>query len=134
MPRYSRRVGPAANFELTASFQPIPQLVVSRFFDDGELLIICKSRFLNGTVAVARVIVEITVDGSAIGHSRVVDDVPAADFGTFNPTAFWPISRGEHAIGLQASGVAAVGDLILAGGTVLAVIQLPLWERELDLG
>src|SRR3972149_5662392 len=107
MARYSRRRGPTAQFELTAAFQTIPQLTITREWDDGEVLILFRHRY-NNTIAAQTVFQrQPLLDGAAAVGAIMRTNVPANSNLTTADFWFLPLTAGPHTIALQASGDAA---------------------------
>ena len=130
MARYNRASGPPADFELTAAFQDVTGLSITRSWDDGEVLISFTTSISNGTGLLVETDVRVLIDGQVQNLLFQSTTTPAGQFNTLTATAFLPLSEGSHTIKLQAGGNAAVGDVLLAGFTNLTVIQLPLWDSQ----
>lgn len=133
MARYSRRSGPAANFELTAVAQTIPGMTIERFYDDGELLVMATMRYFNGTAGVGIFLPRILIDGIVYPPVSSREDTPSGFNSTHTFAHIFPITRGRHLIELQGIGSAAAGDHVVFDSAVLTVIQLPLWDRDIDI-
>lgn len=133
MPRYSRRLGPAANFELLATPQAVPGLSITRQWDEGELLILARVLILNGTAGTIGISFAILIDGVQIPQDVAQGQITAGNPSAFSDHALIPISGGIHTIHLVCTGSAVAGDVVLANGAILTVIQLPQWDQPDDI-
>ncbi len=133
MARYSRRTGPTIDLALTGGYADIPGLPFTRYFDQGELLILFAARYRNTTGAAATLDIRIQVDNLNPDHGRSVITVPTGQ--TIQPTNFLlhPITEGPHRISVIALANATAGNTIIANTCSLTVIQLPLWDADTDI-
>lgn len=131
--RYSRRRGPAAIFELTAPFTLITGLTISRYWDEGELLISFHARTLNVCGFLSTFQLCPYLDGVAILAAPPAKDIPNGSDGSLSATILQPITQGPHTIQLFASGNAAPGDIIPIQYAELVVVQLGVWDSDRDI-
>lgn len=137
MARYSSKRGPSSDFSLTDVFQTIPGCEITRYFDEGELLILFQS------------CVQITGAGPlTVWQKPFIDSLSEVPIGeglnTIRGTSgqkfmigghvLYPVSSGYKTISLRARVFeVATGALIRAGTGRLTVIQLPLWDGIDDI-
>ena len=134
MARYSQRLGPAAPFELTASMQTITGLSITRFFDNGELLISYYAQLFNSTVIDPDGFYQVTLDGAVIPASQLNRVMWGnSTFTDVCKTFLHSISAGVHTLAFQAQGTAAAGETIAANNALLTIVQLPLWDQDDDI-
>lgn len=133
MARISRRRGPTANFELTATPTTLPGFTISRYFDDGELLIAFTITIDNTAASPITPNVNINLDGTSIIPGNFLDTLQAASRRTVSRILLEPITAGVHTIELQVSNGATAGELVLANTAELLVIQLPQWDSATDI-
>lgn len=133
MARYSRRLGPAANYELIGTATPIPGMSITRDWDDGELLLIARETILNGTGAQIGASFAFRVDGVQVPADVAQGTIPAGVPGTITDAQLITITKGTHTIDMISAGSAAAGDVVLQNGVSFIVIQLPLWDQDADI-
>jgi len=133
MARYSARTGPTANFELTAPFVTIPGFTITRSWDHGELFIAFGMTILNGTAAGFSHGARVLLDDQVVGPDNWVQRSSAGFQIVISGSLMTTIAAGAHLIELQADGAAAAGDVVQAGRCTLTVIQLPLWDTDVDI-
>jgi len=133
MARYTRIRGPAANFTLPNVSTLIPGLDFTRFWDDGELLIIISCRVNNAGGGTTTTDLEPFIDvttppGNPLRHTSVIGEL-------FTLTGAYLVSftEGIHRIRLQALSSTNNGAIVQAGGCSLICIQLPLWDQDVNL-
>lgn len=133
MARYSSRRGPQTDLEIGVGPDPLDRLIVSRFFDAGELLIIAMVEMQNSTGALITASVAIFVDGveQNITARKITLDNGAR--GILHAQGLIKINAGEHTIDLRARGSANAGSQIQGDTGTLIVVQLPLWDADSDL-
>jgi len=133
MARYSRRSGPPANFELTATPTLITGLTLTRFFDEGELLISAQVEVGNATGVTITPFITVTVDGVTIPGIRGAPNIATGFRGAATLTTIVPIAAGMHTINVLGQGDAIAGDTAVANLAQLTVIQLPQWDQDTDI-
>lgn len=133
MARYSRRIGPAGDFELIASRVLVPGMFVQRHYGRGALLICGHVQIVNGSAVGIEAVLEILLDGVAVGPETMAHDLVAGADGMMAFSFLEPVSPGLHRIELFASGVADVGDVVWRRGSSLVVVELPKWDQDNDL-
>ncbi|KKN15102.1 hypothetical protein LCGC14_0989510 [marine sediment metagenome] len=133
MARYSRRRGPAVDFEMTDVFTLIPGMVIERSYGRGILLITGHVRLKNTTVAVAVANLKLQFDRVFISVQYLVQSVGVNENAVISFSFLQAIDPGVHTIELFALGVVAVGDRVLVGGSELIVIELPAWDQDDDI-
>jgi len=129
MARWNTIRGPAANFELTAALTTIPGFEVTRPFDTGPILIAYNCQIRNTSGASARVGTSIQFDGALIIPLDCDADVPNTAYIKLHGIFLQPPAPGEHTIRLQAYGMAAPSDYIIADRSSLTIIEIPLWDQ-----
>jgi len=132
MARYSRRRGPAADFELTAASLLIPGLTVTRNFGRGTLLYMFSGTVFNGTAGTVNFQAQVLVDETGSGVLNFLDGVAAGLFSLFSFSGIMPVDPGLHTVEVRMFGVAGVGDIVVQDRSVLSVIELPEWDRDDD--
>lgn len=133
MARYSRRRGPAADFELTAVAQAIPGFDILRSFGRGTLQFLFSGVFLNAGIGVVTIVGGFLVDGGSlfpVGYSQVF--APGIR-GVISFGSLQPIDPGSHLLQVFLIGDAAVGEVVLADRSEFYVVELPEWDRDTDL-
>ncbi len=133
MARYSRIRGPNPAFEVTAANPIVPGMIITRYWDDGEILIILSSEYQNVSGAASTCTYILVLDGVAIGPAFSTPSVPNGGELMTSAHRFAPVQAGNHEIRIQVSGAAAAGDVLTLDGTELTVIQLPLWDDSAQL-
>ena len=133
MARYSRRVGPVASFQPTGTRQDIPGMFVTRFFDDGELLVSWGVRIFNGDAFPAGGDVEAQLDGVDVKVDPSSWNALASDRIYVSDCILVPISKGIHRIALTVSNFGSVGDVVTGNGAQLTLVQLPQWDSSQDI-
>jgi len=133
MARWSQRIGPPTTFELTATPTIIPNLSITRRFDDGELLIFMSVHVDNALAATFERVFDLMIDG--VAHPNILASItlPVGFGGGCFNAAIIPIAAGQHTIAIRGTGNAAVGDSLPANFSSLTVIQLPQWDDTQDL-
>lgn len=127
---HQNRAWPSANLELTATEAIVPQSSFTVRTSGGPLLVAFRYIVQNGTAANAFIVTRFFLDGANIPGST--HQVTAGIGLQETPTGFALVEAdpGIHTLDVRAAGVAAVGDIILAGSGNLIVVELPLWLRE----
>lgn len=133
MARYSRRRGPPDNLGLSAAYAEISELTITRFFDDGELLVAWRVVHLNGAAVAGLFEDDLQVDGISVTTVAPGRTIPSAHFGTLSDTILVPVTAGPHTIKLRARSSAGAGTTVEANGSHLTVVQLPQWDAPGDL-
>lgn len=138
MARISQRLGPSVDyFFVQAGVQePIPGLTITRFFDEGELLVLYACTVNNENVAETEFRLKPRVDGQSLAGDSfmgMAERVPQGEAVTISGSFIKSIAAGVHTIALfcQASNVPNARVLDLR--TVLTVIQLPQWDQPTDV-
>ncbi len=133
MARYSRRTGPPVDFAPPGVNTPIPGCSVTRFFDDGELLIAWTVSNLNTSGVTRDMDVNILLDGvnpTTASQNNTCVPTGRHDFGG---AMIVPVTEGQHTIDLAATADTHPLFVIPAGNAVLSLIQLPLWDSDADI-
>lgn len=133
MARHSRRRGPTADFELGAAFSPIPGLSVTRTWDAGLIYAAAAAAYTNASPGPTNASLRLLIDDTPYPTITAQQFVNNGANATLHFAALISITPGNHTIALQATGAAAAGDTITAGGTEFLLLQLPPWDDELDL-
>jgi len=133
MARYSRREGPTAPFEITATLTAIPGISITRYYDEGELLILAQAAIDQEQATTTEYRVDVFVDGVSITSPAHLTQLGATAEETLTRIHLHPVTQGEHTIDLRIRGSGNVGDTVPAGGATLIVLQLPLWDSEADI-
>lgn len=131
--RYSRRRGPPADFELVGLAQLITGFRISRYWDEGELFIGISATVTNTAGGTCRFEFIPRLDSVPFGPITLYTDIPNNTSGRNSATFMQPITQGPHTIELYASGIAAVGDRIIAGSAEFLIIQLGVWDSIDDI-
>ncbi len=133
MARYSRRRGPLANFELTATFVTVTGFTIRRSFGRGVLDLSMTARCLNGTGATVIINTRFLLDGVVAGPGRTGISVPAAARGTVALRALVALTQGFHVVECQVIGGAAAGDVVEADSAEFVCVEIPVWDSDEDL-
>ncbi len=133
MARYSQIIGPAADFSVGGGFGTIPGFTITRFWDDGELLILAGAWYSRGAALGRTWELRAMVDALQQNHLWLAQFAENGQSSSISLSGIVPITQGLHTISLEASGDAAANDFIVAQGTHLTVIQLPLWDDTTGL-
>lgn len=133
MARYSRRRGPASDFELTDSLALIPGFVIDRQFGNGTLLISGQLLVLNSTAVAGSVELAVLIDGAQINPVNLRLNYRKDENAVLGFNFLQPVSPGFHSVELQAFGVLPGGDVVVAGGAEFVVVELPEWDTDGDL-
>lgn len=133
MARYSRRRGPPADFELTTAPQLIPGLTLTRFFDDGELLVSYGIQIRNASGGTRAIRPQLRLDGTNI-YLGIIDEVVQSGTRIYiTESIILPIVIGQHTIEVFCAGTDVVGDVASIDACHLTVIQLPHWDQSTDV-
>ena len=133
MARYSRRTGPALDFPIPMFPEPIPDLEITRLFDDGQLLC-AYSAVCQNTSGAARILeIGIALDGYPAGPGYVKHTVPTGTMMTFAAAVLISITAGIHTLTLYADGPGGIDQIVNTGTAQLSIIQLPLWDSDLNI-
>jgi len=132
--RYSRRRGPTANFECALGYQLITGMSITRFWDEGELLISGMASYNQAAGATSQFGLAIVLDAvTVLPQTPPTQTVLLGQTASLALKILQPIAQGQHTIQLWATGLAAAGDVIFAQSAELIVIQLPLWDATTDI-
>lgn len=138
MARMSQRIGPTADYSFVqANVQElIPGMTITRFFDEGELLILYTSNLENGGVPEASFRLRARVDGQSpaldVFHaraSRVMQGQAVALSGAYIKR----IASGIHTIQLTCEVDVVPDTTARESRSSLVVIQLPQWDSAADV-
>jgi len=131
--RYSRRRGPAANYDCTAAFTLIPGLTISRYWDEGEILICTRAAIFNNAGGAGLFSISPYLDGVAILPAPPLFNIPNASNANISATLLQALTQGPHTLALYVLGLAPPGDIVLAQNAELIVIQLGVWDSDRDI-
>lgn len=133
MARYSRIIGPALDYTVTAVETVIPGFSVTREWDDGELLLLVSSRIAGSVLSSERMQLRPRIDlDPATALNYILDTETTLDT-TFAFATLLQMTAGRHTIDLTAVRVDPVAFTIRGGRTELILIQLPLWDSVANL-
>lgn len=133
MARYSRRTFPAANFDLPVGFADIPQASLSRYFDDGEYLLLLAVFVANIAGLAQTPQFRLLLDGTALVPDVLPPDVPAGLTRTIHAQAFRPLAAGLHTFTVQGQADAPASLRLTLTRSTLSVIQFPQWDQESEI-
>lgn len=129
MARLSRVTGPTANFELTAAWQNVPQLSVTREFGNGPILIMIQLAITNNAGATVALHVGLALDGTLLtvpyGKRHILNTLGE----TLNLIHAIPPIPGIHTLSVQALGHPAAGDIVRNMENVFTVYEIPLVDQ-----
>ena len=133
MARYSFRRGPQTDLEIGVGPDPLDRLIVSRFFDAGEVLVIGMVEMENSSGAPTTQSLAIFVDGveQNISARKITLDNGAR--GILHAQGLITINAGDHTIDLRARASANAGTQAQGDTGTLIVVQLPLWDSDSDI-
>lgn len=125
---FQHAVWPAADFELEAAAQEVPESAVEFHASGGPCLIIIKLHLSNGTAGSANFRFDVMLDGVAI--PRLVHAIRLAGgiFQTLSWGALVEIESGPHTLRVDATGVAVAADTITAGTGAITLLELNVQE------
>ncbi len=121
---------PFADFELGAFIAAVPDSLVQFHSSGGVHLIAWHFIANNGTLATARISGAGRLDGGAVSGLDAGADVGAGLILTIGTLLLLEIAQGNHTLELFATGVAAAGDVVIAGSGYLSAVELPQWETS----
>lgn len=133
MARYSRRRGPEFDFALSTAPTRVPGMTITRFFDEGELLILAHARIREDAALANQVLLIPVLDGARLYQATHASSLVASGNLTMALTFLSPIAAGIHTLELQASVIAATAAALLADSAELVAIQLPSWDSDADI-
>ncbi len=119
---------PFADFELPGARVAVPDTRIDFHSSGGVHLIAWHFIANNGTLAVARLVGTIDLDGGLVTGLDAAADVAAGSILTLGATLLVEIASGPHTLELFASGVPAAGDIIVAGSGFMSAVEFPRWE------
>lgn len=131
--RYSSRAGPAGAWTLPLTYTLIPGLTITRYWDNGPLLIAWTAATTNAAATLQQHAVRVYLDGSQVpqAYSRATcingDSISQSGATIVDP------GIGTHTIELRALGPGDATNTAQANGSRLTAIQLPHWDNTGDL-
>ena len=133
MARYSRRTGPAVAFLLPLVATQIPDLIITRLFDNGEVLATFTVAINNLAASARNPFIRFRLDGISQSNPTVQYTIPAGGFFTFVATTLIALTRGIHTLSLEGTGITDLTQEVRANLGTFTAIQLPLWDQDTDL-
>jgi len=133
MARYSRRRGPAADLALTLAGVEVTALTITRFFDEGELLLLFRCGIGNGTAGPITFRARLQIDGVNVSTLPPRNTIAAFLSGFLADAILAPVTAGIHTIRVMVEGSDIAGDILEQDTASLSVIQLPLWDTDADV-
>lgn len=133
MARYNRQKGPPVDTATTNVNTPIPGLTLTRWFDNGEALVLYNSGVLAGAAIPTNVVTQLFLDGTNV-LSMQDNRVPTANIQhTHHAHDFLPLTEGFHTFEVQIAHNGANALTIMANRSALAVVQLPVWDQAANV-